>query len=553
MKQKRILSTLLSLVMVLSLVPAFALTAFAETSVSCTESDCSGTYKNGFCSACGGYQMPAKNSSGYYEIYNAGELYWFADKVINADTTFCDVTTTGSFTKYHYVTANAVLKDDIKVNNGVLNSDGSVKSDVSGFKVWTPIGAYYTYFKGVFDGQNHTISGLYCSDKDKVGLFSNTDSATIKNVILEDSYMCATRQMCGGIIGTATKSTITNCINKGTISGKQHIGGIVGYLYGGTVKNCRNEGLISLNNSHNFGGLIGNIDGSSHSSDALIEECTNTGNVVCDGYNSGCAGGGFIGQISSSYYPFNVTIKNCCNYGDVIFAVDSSTKWELSLGGFIGRDSETTAIENCCFGGTLNLENDNSGGSTEYTKYRCAFAGEISGTVKNCYCDSTKNTADMVGKVDASKTVEITGQTTEQFKSGETAYLLQGTQTGSVWGQSVGDNEYPTLGGTKVCKYEYNGVEAYSNEVDSFKVVSVGADKKSATVTLNEAGTYLIVLADYENNSSNNIKTFKVTVSAPQAVRVISDTEINLSTGDKVMIWGGASGLTPKCNAYVIQ
>lgn len=65
--------------------------------------------------------------------------------------------------------------------------------------------------------------------------------------------------------------------------------------------------------------------------------------------------------------------------------------------------------------------------------------------VKNCY--SLVGTGHMHG--DSGRGYPVT-KTDEQFKSGEIAYLLQGEQTEHVWGQKIGTDDYPVLGGEKV-------------------------------------------------------------------------------------------------------
>lgn len=81
----------------------------------------------------------------------------------------------------------------------------------------------------------------------------------------------------------------------------------------------------------------------------------------------------------------------------------------------------------------------------------------------------------------------------------------------------------------------------------------LGADKKSATVVLDKAGTYTIVFADYEDNRLANVETFEVTVTKPQTVRVISDKDFTLGTGDKIMLWDNLENLTPMCEAYEVK
>ena len=83
---KRILSLFLAFVMVLGMLPMSTLTASAANYVdgdACESTGCGGTYDNGFCTTCNGYQ-PAEfvdnvEIADEYRIYNAGQLYWFAD------------------------------------------------------------------------------------------------------------------------------------------------------------------------------------------------------------------------------------------------------------------------------------------------------------------------------------------------------------------------------------------------------------------------------------------------------------------------------------------
>lgn len=120
------------------------------------------TYENGFCKACDAYEPAVLNSDHVYEIGNAGQLYWFADKV----------------NKEFYGNANAVLTEDIVVNKNVLN-DGELTKDVAGLRDWTPIQQY----DGTFDGAQHTISGIYCvSDTiTEAGIFQHTtDNAIVQ-------------------------------------------------------------------------------------------------------------------------------------------------------------------------------------------------------------------------------------------------------------------------------------------------------------------------------------------------------------------------------------
>lgn len=188
-----------------------------------------------------------------YQIANAGNLYWFASYVNNENNEAC-----------------AKLTADIEMNGGSLtgkiNEDGSVINDVTVYK-WIPIGhgsdnGNAKQFKGTFDGDNHTISGLYFYDnKDYVGLIGNTASGTeIKDVIVKDSYFKGGSHV-SGVCGQ-NYGTILNCSNTGTVNGIGfNIGGVCG-INNGTILNCNNTGTVSGSGTFDdIGGVCGTNNG----------------------------------------------------------------------------------------------------------------------------------------------------------------------------------------------------------------------------------------------------------------------------------------------------
>ena len=144
---KRFFSIMLSLLMVLSMLVYFPSGMFS-------------TYF-GLIASAEGIMLtePSTDDKGVYQIGTAEELYWFAACVNGTD----GVTQNKS--------ANAVLTADITVNTGDVAGCSGKKAE--GWKDWTPIGNYDNQYTGTFDGQNHTISGLYFNDAstDFVGLF----------------------------------------------------------------------------------------------------------------------------------------------------------------------------------------------------------------------------------------------------------------------------------------------------------------------------------------------------------------------------------------------
>ena len=416
--------------------------------------------ENGFC-ACNEVYQPADlttdkydidgdgSKDAVYEISNAGQLYWFAGLV---NGTLSGETQNAS--------ANAVLTADIVVNKNVLKSDGTVNEGT--FKEWTPIGnSYNGSYTGIFEGQNHTISGLYFKQEntEEVGFFGY-NRGKISNVGILDSYFCGFSQV-GGVCGY-NSSTITNCYNKGVVDGTadraSSFGGVCGCNLG-ILTNCYNTGIVK-------GQLF--VGGVSGNNGKMITNCYNTGIVK---------GHEWVGGVSGEN---SGTIINCNNEGKV-----SGT--EYYVGGVSGENKKT--ITNCYNTGIVSGQSY-VGGVNGYningTIINCNATGEVNGTgsyvggvigmnlsngtITNCYYDSTIYTGAAIGD-DKGTTTKAEGKTTDEFKTGEVAYLLQESQTDTeiIWGQTIGTDTYPTLGGAKVYKTAiYKGCEGKPGEPVSY-------------------------------------------------------------------------------------
>lgn len=322
-----------------------------------------------------------------YRITNAAELYWFAG-LVNGDESII-----GNSIKQN-TGACAVLTKNITIEN-VLDENGSLNGDGSVLEQWTPIGSYgirgEEAYIGTFDGNGNTISGLYVdSDAQYVGLFGCVGrNGKIQNVGVVDSYISATGD-------------------------KVCVGGVCGYNVGGTIENCYNTGTITA--TAQATGIYSSVGGVCGFSFWNIFNCYNTGKVSVTGDRAWVGGvSGFNGK----------DIKNCYNTGEVSVAVDGG-----AVGGVCGDNDRGSRITNCYNTGKVSVT-----GSRDFVGGVCGMNAD---TIENCYFltgTADKGTGDDTG--------EATKKTDSQFKSGEVAWLLNGSQNPKLWGQ--GSNDMPVL------------------------------------------------------------------------------------------------------------
>lgn len=207
-------------------------------------------------------------------------------------------------------------------------------------KEWTPIGNYSNPFKGNFNGDNHTVTGMQISGElDRVGLFGecikfNVNSA-IKNITVKDSVICGINFV-GAIVGYAEGINIENCRSIGnTINGKTDVGGICGKIggySGGKVSQCYNSSKVT--GRGRVGGIAGMMGG-------IAENCLNTGEItiIDKAYQSAC--GGIFGIFDDTTASASITA--CVNLGKV--------SGGESFGGIVGKTetSSTGHISNCYY------------------------------------------------------------------------------------------------------------------------------------------------------------------------------------------------------------
>lgn len=360
----------------------------------------------------------------------------------------------------------------------------------------------YVAFGGVFDGDGHTISGLKIDNSAQYqALFGYVKGGTIKNLTVEGSVTTATTSSAyaAGIVaygnpvtmetcmnrvtvtvtqkgyaaGVAayanTGSTITGCTNQGNISGVGgYLGGIVGTASGVTITNCINNGdVVDSRRSDTYPYGVGGIAGSAISASritncgnagAVTSHLKNTGGVV--GYFAGTAEkcfnsgnvtgiyatGGIVGNISSA----NTSVTDCYNTGSILCNAptaqykDSNAK---GVGGIVGNPGSTSnkgnVVTNCYNAGTITnadaATTDITVGGVIGSSSANNYKGEATKNLisaENCYYLAADG---LNGDGANAEAAGVTSKTAEELKASGMAALLGGSYIDQAGG-------YPMLG-----------------------------------------------------------------------------------------------------------
>ncbi len=224
---------------------------------------------------------------------------------------------------------------EIKLGTDIDLNPGWVAGSTAPSVVWTPIGrdakdtSVIKAFRGTFDGQGHTIKGVYINTGlERIGLFATTgEGAKIQNFTLENSYIKSTRTSGVGAVGSivgrlgGTLDTVKSSADV-VLSGCEYAGGLVGDIHstvGATMNNCWFAGSVSGTGSHH-GQLLGgvrNVGGSDSKATCTISNCLATGSID---YRSNA--GGLVGSVWKP--SCTLTIKDSLFAGRFVTGLVSS-------------------------------------------------------------------------------------------------------------------------------------------------------------------------------------------------------------------------------------
>ncbi len=303
----------------------------------------------------------------------------------------------------------------------------------------------------------------------------------------------------GGIVGKLNESQLIavggEIRNESSVTGATQVGGVAGRCdrnrtdspiraYGDIV----NQGKISTTQADNIGGIVGSYN----CKEGIVSD---TGVIKNEGAIEGI--GTYVGGIVGSYNIKASTgaVKKCINTGDV------TASKGIQVGGLFGYVSITSSTEEY-----RNIENSYSTGQVNITDATDSRNGTLVGCfsgnkIKNCYdtvtdalpmlgttkyCQGVENCYSMSEDTSVTEPEGVVVKTKAEFASGEVAYLLDGTgenrAEAPVWGQNIGTDESPVLGGAAI----YKDGDVYANAEHTYDVAYTwSADKKNCTAKQN--------------------------------------------------------------------
>lgn len=232
------------------------------------------------------------------------------------------------------------LMKDLDLTNWIAENNPS--------QGWVPVGVASTPFKGDFNGNNHTISGLYINRPSiqGVGFFGEVNGANIYNLSLTGSTITGL-DFVGGVVGNGTGSTISGCdVTMNEIRTQNtDVGGIVGRAASSSISECSYTGNIYAT-STKAGGIVG----LSNTGEVTISNCTATGGI----YTQNSRAGGMVGSVLAT-----LTLSNCH-----AFVALSGGQNGGEIGGIVGKlaDGASCTLSSCHHEGEIVNSGDYTGG-----------------------------------------------------------------------------------------------------------------------------------------------------------------------------------------------
>ena len=334
------------------------------------------------------------------------------------------------------VSACAKIADDVEViDMSSVCHEADAEKQVAEFS-WTPIGNSKKY-QGTFDGNGKTIRNLFISStSNEIGFFGFAADCRIKNITFDNAKVKGNDNCSTGILaGYASSCVIENIKTTGncSVEGQYETGGIAGGA-NGNISNCENHAIV--NGSYYVGGIVGNCFDSGNS----ITSCANYGEITgTEDFVGGIIGYFGEGSLQNSANNGNISGKarvgnligyaNICNINNVLGIGNITANYADCNGLIVGYIADASSSASGI------LAYNSSAKMTIKGKELTGDAVVAIGSGSLTYPEG-KNEADV-----------IKAFTPEQLKSGEVAYLLNGSKSEGelAWYQQLGSDAYPVL------------------------------------------------------------------------------------------------------------
>ena len=384
-------------------------------------------------------------------LKTADHLAWFRDYVNVGKTSAC-----------------AKIADDVEeIDMSTVCHAADAEKQVAELS-WTPIGS--KKYQGTFDGNGKTIRNLFISStSNEIGFFGCAADCRIKNITFDNAKVKGNDNCSTGILaGYAGSCVIENIKTTGncSVEGQSETGGIAGRA-NGNISNCENHAIVK--GLHSVGGIVGICFDSENS----ITSCANYGEITgTEDFVGGIIGYFGEGSLQNSANNGNISgnarvgnligYANICNINNVLGIGNITANYAYCNGLIVGYivDASSSASGILAYNSSAKM----TIGGTELTGDAVVAIGSGSLTYPE-----GKNEADV-----------IKAFTPEQLKSGEVAYLLNGSKSEGklAWYQKLGTDAYPVLtaaeGNTVYhgsFRYCDNTAASYSNSTSEDELV----------------------------------------------------------------------------------
>ncbi len=301
---KRIISTIISILMITGIIPSKNI-ADNDTKLYVVSNEYATV-------------EPTKNADDEYLISSVENLQWFSDAVNSGDSEI-----------------KARLTADIAFNSGIP-TDSS--------RIWTPIGTQANPFFGSFDGGSYTVNGIFInSASDNQGFFGYLgDNAVVTGLKLTNAVIKGGNNV-GAVAGYITGATVEECTVQATVTGTgQNVGGIVGEAYSlCTISLCNVSGNISGKSR------VGGVCGFAFSNSVITGAKANVTVTATDTYAGGIVGFDSGSTVSFSYGRTTVSgtnrvggVAGYATYGIFasVYIISDINSQGTSKGAFLGAD-----------------------------------------------------------------------------------------------------------------------------------------------------------------------------------------------------------------------